>query len=57
MRAGRNLPNGSGDRQEWLVWVKPLPTFVSDYTGVGGVAGGGYLGEGGLPPEAPLDDY
>ena len=53
LRSGRNLPNGSGDRQEWLVWCKPLPTFVSEYKGDGGILAGGYVGgelpEGELP--------
>ena len=61
LRGGKNLPNLSGDRQEWLVWAKPLPTFVSDFTGTGGTSAGGFIPAGigfdsGLTGEDPTED-
>ena len=61
LRSGRNLGNNSGDRQEWLVWVKPLPQYVNDYQGGGGSSAGGFIAEGigfdsGLTGEDPTED-
>ena len=61
LRGGKNLPNLSGDRQEWLVWCKPLPTFVSDFTGTGGTSAGGFIPQNigydsGLTGEDPTED-
>jgi hypothetical protein len=61
LRTGKNLPNSSGDRQEWLCWVKPLPQYVNDYQGNGGVSGGGFIAEGigydsGFTGEDPTED-